>query len=95
MTNRQAFHGLQSDGQDQRAIPLRVPEQIPVSSVANGNAIALLLNQPNGEHECQWGVTSEQAEHLIEMLQNARYHMACRDPDDVPRPEGETEQPAD
>ena len=72
MGNPNAFLSHQIDGKDQRAIPLRVPEQILVSSVAGGNAIALLLKQPNDQHQCQWGLTIEQADWLIEMLQKAR-----------------------
>ena len=53
-------------------IPLRIPEQVLVKSVADGAAIALLLKQTSDEHECQWGLTIEQADRLIEMLQQAR-----------------------
>ena len=43
-----------------------------VTSVAGGNAIALLLKQTNDEHQCQWGLTIDQADWLIEMLLQAR-----------------------
>ena len=66
------FRSHQADGQDRRAIPLRMPEQMLVSAVADGRAIALLLKQNNDEHECQWGLTIEQADCLINMLQQAR-----------------------
>ena len=42
-------------------IPLRIPEQVLVKSVADGAAIALLLKQTKDEYECQWGLTIEQA----------------------------------
>ena len=54
MTNRQDFQGHQMDGHDQRAIPLRVPEQMPVSSVTDGDAIEPMFMQTDDQHECQF-----------------------------------------
>ena len=68
MGNPDRFRSHQANGQDQQAIPLRVPEQMLVSSVADGHVIALLLRQANEAHECQWGLTIEQADRLMAML---------------------------
>ena len=75
MTNPNNFRTHQADGQDRQMIPLRIPEQMLVKSVADGAAIALLLKQADDQHECQWGFTREQAKQLTEMLQQAQGDM--------------------
>ena len=72
MTKSNNFRTHQADGQDRQMIPLRVPKQMLVKSVADSAVIALLLKQNEDQHECQWGLTIEQADYLINMLQMAR-----------------------
>ena len=50
MGNPNTFLTQQADGQGQQEVFLRIPEQMLVSSVADGNAIALLLGQAHGDH---------------------------------------------
>ena len=47
-------------------------------SAARGQVLVLLLTQANDEHECQWGLTTEQADWLIQRLQQAREDSGCQ-----------------
>ena len=72
MSGSTGFQQFQSDGPDRSARPLTMLDQMLAQSVAGGQVLALLLRQANDEHECQWGLTGEQADRLIDMLQQAR-----------------------
>ena len=60
-----------ADGSGKNFVPLRLIKDIQVVGRPSNGIVSLHLSQQSGEHDCQWGLTLEQAQWLYDNLGNA------------------------